>query len=117
MASAILVLGLWIPSKNNATLITFSALYGFASGAYVSLVPSLVAQISDIRQLGVRSGALFAIISVAALTGNPIGGNLVSKDNGGFTYLQIFCGVVMTLGSIGFIASRAVQVGFKLVKI
>jgi predicted MFS family arabinose efflux permease len=117
LATAILVLGLWLPGRGNGPIIAFAALYGFTSGAYVSLAPSLVAQISDIRQIGVRSGSLFAIISVAALTGNPIGGVLVANEDGGFTSLQIFCGAVMALGSVGFIASRAVQVGFRLVKI
>lgn len=56
---------------------------------------------------------MFAVISVAALTGSPIGGALVTADNGGFTYLQIFCGITMTVGSVVYVASRAVQVGFR----
>lgn len=39
----------------------------------MSLVPSVVAQISDIRQIGVRNGTVFFIVSIAALTGTPIG--------------------------------------------
>ncbi len=112
--SGILVLALWLPSRGNVPIIIFAALYGFTSGAFVSLAPSLVAQISDIRQIGVRNGSLFAFISVAALTGSPIGGALVTANNGGFIYLQIFCGVVIMAGSCIFLASRTVQAGFKL---
>ncbi len=112
--TAVLVLALWLPSRGSVPIIIFAALFGFSSGAFVSLAPSLVAQISDIREIGVRNGSLFAAISVAALTGSPIGGALVTADNGSFTYLQIFCGVTMSVGCVIYVASRAAQVGFRL---
>lgn len=115
--SAIIVLALWLPSRAPAPIIVFVLLYGFSSGAFVSLIPSVVAQISDIRQIGIRNGTISAIISFAALTGNPIGGALVTRNNGGFNYLQIFCGVTMAAGSAAFVASRWVQVGFQIKKI
>lgn len=111
LASAILVLALWIPAKSNAPIITFSALFGFTSGCYLSLVPALVAQISDVRQIGVRSGTNFFVISIATLTGQPIAGALISANNGGYLYLQIFCGIIMLLGASLFFAARAVQSG------
>jgi predicted MFS family arabinose efflux permease len=111
--TAVIVLALWLPAHGTVPIIIFAALYGFSSGAFVSLAPSLVAQISDIREIGIRNGSLFAAISIAALTGSPIGGALVTADNGGFTYLQIFCGVTMSVGCIIYLASRAVQVGFR----
>ncbi|KAJ5868812.1 hypothetical protein N7534_003365, partial [Penicillium rubens] len=110
--SAILVLALWLPSKGNAPAIVFSALYGFGSGAFVSLAPALVAQISDLRQVGVRNGTFFAVISFAALTGTPIGGALVPDVlHGSYTRLQIFCGVVMIVGSTLFAFARGLLVG------
>ena len=115
--STILVFALWLPSGGNIPIIIFAALYGFSSGAFVSLIPSLVAQISDMRQIGVRTGTVFLIVSFAGLTGSPIAGALNSKDNGGFTGLQIFCGVVMAVGSVFFAGSRWVQVGWKMKKI
>lgn len=115
--SSILVLALWLPSRSNAPAIVFSALYGFGSGAFVSLGPALVAQISDVRQIGVRNGAFFAIISFAALTGNPIGGALVPDVvHGSFTRLQVFCGVVMLAGSTAFVAARWSLGGGKVFK-
>ena len=112
--SAIIVLALWLPSRGNAPIIVFTLLYGFSSGAFVSLAPSLVAQISPIREIGVRSGTLFLFVSIGGLTGNPIGGALVSRDGNNFTYLQIFCGITMVVGSALYVASRWVQCGFKL---
>ena len=75
--------------------------------------PSLVAQISPIREIGVRSGTFFLVISFAGLTGNPIGGALIQKDGGGFLYLQIFCGATMLAATFVYVAARWVQVGFK----
>lgn len=112
--STILVLALWLPSKANAPIIVFCALYGFSSGAFVSLGPSLIAQISPIREIGVRSGTFFLFVSVGGLTGSPIGGALISRDNGSFSDLQVFCGVTMAAGAALYFVSRWVQCGFKL---
>lgn len=76
--------------------------------------PALIAQISPIREIGVRTGTMFACISIGALTGSPIGGALVTKDHGNYLYLQIFCGVVMAAGALLFTASRHVQCGWAL---
>ena len=53
-SAGIIVLALGIPASSNAAFITFAALYGFASGAFVSLLPAQVAQISKVEQIGVR---------------------------------------------------------------
>ena len=66
--------------------------------SFVSLAPSLIAQISDVRQIGVRTGTLFAVIAIAALISNPIGGELITRWNGSFTGLQIYCGVMTFAG-------------------
>ena len=115
--STILVLALWLPARGNVPYILFAAFYGFSSGAFVSLAPALVAQISDIKKIGVRTGSMFMVISIAALVGNPIGGRLIIEDHGSYTHLQLFCGIVMAAGSCVFIAARASLAGFKLVKI
>lgn len=104
--SAVLVLALWLPSTGAGAIITFAALYGFSTGAFVSLAPALIAQISDIREFGVRSGALFAVVSFGALTGNPIAGALVSRDHGGYRGAQLFAGCTLLAGSILFLLAR-----------
>jgi len=113
--TGIIVLALWVPARGNAAEIVFAALYGFASGTFVSMVPALVAQISpDIRKIGVRSGTMFAILSFALLIGNPIGGALVSKLHGNFTGLQVFGGAVQMVGAVGMLACRVYLGGWKL---
>ena len=90
----IVILALWIPGTGNAPIIVFAALFGFGSGAFVSLAPSLIAQISDVRQIGVRTGSFFAVVSIAALISQPIGGAIITRWNGAYTGLQIYAGVL-----------------------
>ena len=112
--SSIIVLALWLPSRANAPIIVFCVLYGFSTGAFVSLGPALIAQISPIREIGVRSGTFFLCVAIGGLTGNPIGGALLSQDHGGFLYLQLFCGLTMAAGTVFYFGSRYVQAGLKL---
>jgi MFS family permease len=112
--SAIVVLALWLPAAANTPIIIFAALYGLGSGAFVSLNPAMIAQISNIQEIGIRVGTEFAILSIAGLISNPIGGALIVHDHGGFHGLQIFCGVVLLAGSTMFIFARGSLVGFKI---
>jgi MFS family permease len=61
--AGVIVLALGLPASSNAAFITFAALYGFASGAYVSLLPAQMAQISEVHQIGVRIGVTFVSLS------------------------------------------------------
>jgi MFS family permease len=111
--TSIFILAFWIPIHTNASLITFSALFGFTSGSFVSMIPAIVAQVTtDMRTIGVRNGSNFFVISLAALTGNPIAGALVERAEGDYLYLQVFCGVTMIVGSTFFLMARVVQVGW-----
>jgi len=81
------------------------------------MISPLVAQIPDIRQIGVSVGTCFMVFSVAALTENPIAGALINADNGSYIGLQIFTGVVMAVGIVLIAASRHLQVGLSLKRV
>ncbi|KAL3491564.1 major facilitator superfamily domain-containing protein [Aspergillus germanicus] len=109
IVSIILVLALWLPSRTNATAITFAVLYGFSGGSAVSLAPALIAQISDIREIGVRSGTYFAISAFAALTGTPIAGALLPEPlSGSYLGLELFCAATMGVGVVLYVLARGV---------
>ncbi|KAF2455321.1 putative MFS monocarboxylate transporter [Lineolata rhizophorae] len=110
--TAIMVLALWIPGSSNATTIVFASAYGLGSGTFVSMLPALIAQISDVRKIGVRNGSVFALISIAGLTSNPIGGAIMSSQDNDFLGLQIFCGVMQCAGTLSILASRVSLAGF-----
>ena len=110
----IILLALWLPAKAATSLIIFATLYGLGPGAFVSLIPAAIAQISDIREIGLRVGIEFAVISVAALVSNPIGGAFITRDHGKFRYLQIWCGVILLAGSTMYVSARASLVGSKI---
>ena len=113
--SGIVSLALWLPASGNAAVIVFACLYGFVSGCILSIIPAMVAQISDIRQFGVRSGALYVLSSVGVLIGSPIAGAIVNDQHDQFSGLKIFCGVMLLVGTCFAILSRHSQVGFKLI--
>ena len=108
---AVLALAIWLPARGDAPIIVFVALYGFASGAFVSLTPAIISQISDIREMGTRTGTLFAMVSIAALVGSPIGGALVSEDGLSYTNAQIFTGVTIIAGTAFMAASKGLNRG------
>ncbi len=112
LLSAVFVLALWIPANSTAPLVTFAALVGFTNGAYVALVSALVAQISDLKQIGTRNGTNWFMYGCGALIGTPVAGALIQRDNGDYMYMQIFTGVAMSISTCLFVASRTTQIGW-----
>ena len=81
-------------------MIAFTLIFGFSSGAVASILPSLVAQVSHISQIGVRTGCNFSVVAVAVLIGSPIGGQLIQND--GYKSMQGFSGALMAGGFVVF---------------
>lgn len=112
--AGIVVLALGLPASSNAAFITFAALYGFASGAFVSLLPAQIAEISKVEQIGIRVGVIFACVSIAGLIGNPIAGAIVEANHGAYWGLNVFSGVMILSGSSIFILTRFYMADWKL---
>jgi MFS family permease len=110
--ASVFVLALWIPANSTATMVVFAALIGFTNGAFVALISAMVAQISDIKEIGTRNGTNWLFYGVGALIGTPVAGALIQRYGGGYLYMQIFSGVAMLISVMFFTASRAVQVGW-----
>lgn len=114
--SAIFTLALWIPGTTTAAIVAYAVLFGFVSGSFISMSPTLIAQISDIRQIGVRMGLAYSIQSFGALTGSPIAGALVNAMGGSYLGLQLFCGLTMGVGVLFYIAARHAYGGRRLLE-
>lgn len=56
-------LALWLPAQSFVLIVIFSVMYGFFSGAFISVITPCIAQISDIREIGRNIGILYSVIS------------------------------------------------------
>ncbi|EJU01044.1 MFS general substrate transporter [Dacryopinax primogenitus] len=86
--------------KNVGGLVIVCILYGFWSGAYVSLVGPMYASMADsLSEIGLRMGLAFAFLGFSALIGTPIDGALLG-DGPDYTWWKaiLFSGVTMLSG-------------------
>ncbi len=111
--SGVWILALWLPGTSDAALIAFAVLFGFFSGAYVSLITPLVMQISPMAELGFRTGIVLFVTAVGGLTTNPINGAIL-EHAGSWVGLKIFSGVFCVAGTTLVLAARVRRTGFKL---
>ena len=82
-------LGMWI----------FSGLYGFFSGAFTCLPPTIIAILTpDMTRVGTRLGMCFTFAGLGLLIGNPIAGTMANIPNGEFHGAQIFSAATLTTG-------------------
>lgn len=111
--TGLFTLALWIPDTSNAGLFGFAVVFGFFSGAFVSLVTPLVMTISPMPELGFRTGIVLLGCAIAGLTANPINGALVEGPSG-YLGLKVWSGVFCVVGSTFVLVARVRRVGWKL---
>lgn len=114
-ATGISTLALWLPigQDNDAVRMAYAVLYGFFSGAYVSLIAGLVAQISPMNEIGFRTGLVFFVNSIGALTTSPIAGAILDRENGSWSGVKVFSGVFCIAGTVFVFAARVYKIGWK----
>jgi len=97
----------WIGVHSLGALFAFCIIYGFFAAGVQSLFPAACSSLTtDLSKMGVRTGMCFTFISVACLTGPPIAGALIERENGGFLYAQVFGGSAFIGGSLMLLAVR-----------
>ena len=114
--SGLFTLALWMTAHSQPNIIAFSALFGFSSGAFISLMIVLIVMISDYRVIGQRTGTMQGTIGLAALAGIPIQGALIKPGsfNNGFGPMQIYCGVFFLASTASYAVTRMVVAKGKL---
>ncbi|KAJ5133604.1 hypothetical protein N7526_004969 [Penicillium atrosanguineum] len=91
----------WIGIRNEAGTIVFACIYGYASGALVSLPPTIVAHLApNMSVVGTWLGMCFIFAGLGLLIGNPIAGALLNLQDAVFWKAQLFCAVMVAAGMI-----------------
>ncbi|KAI0641057.1 MFS general substrate transporter [Trametes meyenii] len=97
---------LWTTAQTLTQLVLYAALYGLFSGAFNALIVPCIAQISDIREIGMRIGLLYSVISFPSLVGNPAAGMLLRVCDGSYTGLIVMSGASVVVGSFFMFLSK-----------
>ncbi|TDL28262.1 MFS general substrate transporter [Rickenella mellea] len=99
--SGALVLMLWLPARGGTSIVAFSALYGFFSGPFLSLLPAYIASRSPADKFGARLGSIYVGVAFATFTGPVIAGALVPMvTQSNFNKLIVFTGVMLISGGL-----------------
>lgn len=105
----------WIAISSTSGIIALSALYGFFSGGFVSLIPVVMMTITtDFREFGTRLGMCFGLESIALLIGTPLGGAIL-KSTGSYLGIQLFCGSSLAACALVLLIIRFMRSGPKLI--
>lgn len=113
LAAAVIIFGL-IGTHSVAGIVINALLYGFFSGAFVSLPPACFVLLSPNRGLiGTRMGMGFAVISIGGLIGTPIGGIVLGTNS--WTSLWAYAGATAFAGGLLMGCSRMVRSKGKLI--
>ena len=108
----------WIGVKSTAGLIVFCLLYGFFSGAFISIPPSCIVSLSpDLSVVGIRVGMSFALASFGILIGNPSAGAILGAGDSGRAWigLKSWCATCVGIATIFIISARIKKTGWKLI--
>lgn len=104
---------MWIPAASQPSIIAFSVLFGIFSGSYISLMSTLVAQISPPEEVGYRNGLSYLFSAIGGLTAGPIAGAIL-EGPAGWAGLKTFAGVFILAGTTGVLGARVLKTGFLL---
>ncbi|KAF4834660.1 Leporins efflux protein lepC [Colletotrichum siamense] len=94
----------WTAATTLGGLAVWSLAYGFFSGAVMSLQGACVGKIAHHRSQGLAVGFMMGSISVTALVGPPISGQILSHS--GYLALSMWTGATLVLGAVILVVAR-----------
>ncbi|KAI5807308.1 MFS transporter [Peziza echinospora] len=120
--SGLSVLAMWLPLElsehpSHTGIIIFAALYGLASGGFISMMTPCLISMEKGRKmetLALRMGGFMVFMAFASLTGLPIQGALLDQGDGGFVGLMGFSGTTMLVGGLFVASARMIKGDWKL---
>ncbi|KXN74344.1 MFS general substrate transporter [Conidiobolus coronatus NRRL 28638] len=103
--AGIICLVCWIFANSFAVLIVFVIIYGFSSGAFVSIFPALTSDLFNIYNIASVNGLLFMSTTIPNLLGTPIATTILNintvdgvKD---FTPVILYAGITPLVSCLG----------------
>ncbi len=84
-------------------------------GLYNTSIWNLSGDNEDKR--GTRTAFVFLWISIAALTGTPIGGAIINHNNGSYLGAQLFAAMTVLAGGCLMVGARYAKEGWRIVKL
>ncbi|KAJ2109368.1 hypothetical protein IW146_006397 [Coemansia sp. RSA 922] len=102
LLSCLSILVLWLPFSGAGTFFAAAAIFGFFSGAIVSLIPVVTANIFGVRRLPSVIGLLMIAYMTGGLISSPPAGAMLDKYGHGkdFDSLIIYTGVLLGVSSV-----------------
>lgn len=105
----------WLAVTDIGGYYAFTAVYGATSGAFQCLLPTTIASITDrLDKVGTRMGMAFAIISIASMTGPPVGGALHTSGSHPFMGPQLWSACSVLAGFVLCLVARWAKAGMSI---
>jgi hypothetical protein len=92
-------------------------MFGFVSGASISLLGAPPASVSPMPVFGYRMGVIFFAISIRALTKAPVGGAIVQHGLNGWLDVEIFGVATAMAGTAIIFGSRLLYTDKEVMKV
>lgn len=103
----------WLAVDSVPSLYAWTVFYGIATGSFQCLMPTATASITPrLDMVGTRLGMAFAIMSIASLTGPPLGGYLQTSSGGSFTSSQVWAASMVSGGFLLVVFTRYRKAGW-----
>ncbi|KAG0373163.1 hypothetical protein BGX24_012053 [Mortierella sp. AD032] len=102
LCACLSILVVWMLAGTSVVMMTiFCIIYGFFSGSFVAIVPTVAAHLCGISRLASMTGIVYGGIAVGTLVGSPVGGALLDLSQGvNYRPLQLWAGLVMAVGVV-----------------
>ncbi|KAJ5619696.1 hypothetical protein N7510_003680 [Penicillium lagena] len=114
---SLLTLILWLSgdlvnADSLGILISYAVLFGFFSGAAISIAPVCISQVCEIQDYGKRVGTTWTLVSLGTFIAIPIAGAIQQHNNGAYYGLIIFGGALYLASAVAFAVSRGICKGW-----
>ncbi|KAK6866411.1 MFS transporter [Apiospora arundinis] len=94
----------WTKATSLAGLVIWGLAYGFTSGAVMSLQGACAGKMAPPQFQGLAVGCLMGCLSIAALIGTPISGQIL--DHSGYLALSMWTGATLIAGGVAIGLAR-----------